>query len=102
MEGYLGERDVTVDHSHTPAEAALRFLASGQIDGEHHKLWVLDQVARCLHGAPLTVREASWKNGQTELRYSVGTCPAYERWVAEMRDGEDGPETYSYDMGSAP
>ena len=50
----------------------------GQIDGDHHKAWVLDQVARVLKGDD------------------------YEAWVIEMMYGEDGPHTYSYETGIAP
>ena len=56
-------------------EIAFRF---GQIDGEHHKTWVIDQMVRALLGAE------------------------YEAWVAEHNAGEDGPKTYSWDIGIAP
>ena len=50
----------------------------GGIDGGHHKQWVLDQVARAL------------------------LDDGYEDWVAEMKDGEDGSDTYDWDEGIAP
>lgn len=51
----------------------------GGIGGEHHKAWVMDQVVRAL------------------------TTPrGYERIVREARDGEDGPDSYSWDEGIAP
>jgi hypothetical protein len=50
----------------------------GTIDGEHHKTWVIDQVARALTG------------------------DGYDEWVVKLRDGEDGPETYDWDTGIAP
>ncbi len=50
----------------------------GQIEGDHHSKWVIDQVARILMG------------------------DLYPAWVIDMRDGEDGPDTYSYDEGIAP
>lgn len=50
----------------------------GGIDGEHHKTWVIDQVVRHLLGDD------------------------YEQWVVEMKDGEDGPETYDWDEGIPP
>ncbi len=50
----------------------------GGIDGEHHKTWVIGQVARALTGE------------------------GYQNWVIEMKDGEDGPETYSWDEGIPP
>lgn len=56
-------------------EIALRY---GQIDGEHHKAWVIDQMCRALLGEE------------------------YEQWVADANDGEDGPQTYTWDEGIAP
>lgn len=59
--------------------AALALIeAYGGIEGEHHKTWVIDQVARVLIG------------------------DGYEEWVRQMKDGEDGPETYEWDEGIAP
>lgn len=53
-------------------------VAYGQIDGAHHKAWVIDQMVRVLAGGE------------------------YERIVREAKDGEDGPETYRWDTGIAP
>lgn len=50
----------------------------GQIDGGHHKAWAIDQMVRALLG------------------------DAYESWVREACDGEDGPETYEWDEGTPP
>lgn len=59
--------------------AALKQIEQyGGIDGGHHKMWVIDQVARVLTG------------------------DGYQQWVMEMKAGEDGPETYSWDEGIAP
>ena len=61
------------------AEKALEIiLRYGGIDGEHHKTWVIDQIARILTG------------------------DHYEEWVREACDGEDGPDTYGWDVGIAP
>lgn len=49
----------------------------GQIDGAHHKDWVLDQVARVLMG------------------------DGYDAWVARMKVADDGVE-YDYSVGIAP
>ena len=59
-------------------EALSLIFQYGGIDGDHHKTWVLDQVVRALTG------------------------DGYDAWVANARDGEDGPETYDYDVGIAP
>ncbi len=50
----------------------------GGIDGGHHKQWVIDQVARHLLG------------------------DQYTQWVVDMKDGEDGPNTYEWDEGIIP
>lgn len=52
----------------------------GQIDGEHHKTWVLDQV----------------------LRKLAGSKKAYDKIVRDSCAGEDGPDTYSWDVGTPP
>lgn len=56
-------------------ETALRF---GGIDGDHHKAWVIDQMCRALLGE------------------------RYEQWTRDACDGEDGPETYTWDEGIPP
>ncbi len=50
----------------------------GGIDGGHHKAWVIDQMVRALAGDD------------------------YDKIVAEAKAGEDGPETYDWDVGIAP
>lgn len=61
--------------------AALEQITNyGGIDGGHHKQWVLDQVVRTL----------------------LRTDAAYEKWVADYCDGEDGPDTYEWDEGIIP
>lgn len=60
-------------------EKALELIGDyGGIDGGHHKQWVLDQVVRIL------------------------TDDAYDDWVASVKNGEDGPNTYTWDTGIAP
>ena len=56
-------------------DVAMRY---GSTDGDHHKMWVIDQMVRALTG------------------------PGYETWVAVATDGEDGPDTYSWEEGIAP
>lgn len=56
-------------------EIAVRY---GGFDGAHHKAWAIDQMVRALTG------------------------DRYEQVVAEARAGEDGPETYEWDVGIAP
>lgn len=56
-------------------DIALQF---GGIDGDHHKTWVIDQMVRALTGNE------------------------YDAWVKAARKGEEGPETYDWDVGIAP
>lgn len=104
MKGYLGEFETDANSDFTPQDWALWYIGSyGGFDGEHHKAWVLDQVARILHGTPVIRREARWSNGESELRVRLDEpTAAYRKWVRELCDGEDGPDTYDYDEGVAP
>ncbi|MDB5716166.1 MAG: hypothetical protein JWO15_3563 [Sphingomonadales bacterium] len=53
-------------------------ITYGSIDGAHHKQWVIDQMIRILLG------------------------DEYEKTIANAKDGEDGPNTYGWDEGTAP
>lgn len=91
-----------------PTDWALEYIQQyGSIDGDHHKAWVIDQVARVLKGTPVKVVVARWGTldaiVEEHYRFQTGEpTQAYHQWVAEARTGEDGPETYDYDVGIAP
>ena len=106
MKGYLGETDVSDQHDISPTDGALMFVEMyGGIDGAHHKDWVLDQVARILNGAPITVKLAKWADGTEDIRYSVGESEQYHEWVKTVRGEWDEDEEcfeYGYDEGIAP
>ena len=57
----------------------------GGHDGAHHKTWVIDQMVRALTDCP-----------------AGGESDEYRTLVTEARDGEDGPDTYDWDVGVAP
>lgn len=107
---YLGEFPTIAFN--TPQDWALSFLEQyGQIDGEHHKTWVLDQIARVLKGTPVITAYAKWgpsdeyPEGLTELRFKTGEpSKEYLAWVDEMLGEtlEDGEREYSYDVGTPP
>jgi hypothetical protein len=59
-------------------EVAVKY---GQIDGTHHKQWVINEMMRQLVG---------------------NYAPAYEKLVAVAKAGEDGPDTYDWDEGCPP
>ncbi|GAA3751745.1 hypothetical protein [Micromonospora maritima] len=58
--------------------AADLLLNFGSFDGDHHKMWAIDQALRLLLGE------------------------RYEQTITEWRAGEDGPYTYDWDTGIAP
>ena len=67
------------EHGKDDAQKALEVLIQyGQIDGAHHKNWVIDQAVRVLAG------------------------PYYEELISAYKSGEDGPDTYEWDVGIAP
>jgi hypothetical protein len=47
-------------------------------EGDHHRMWVIDQMVRHLTG------------------------PDYEGWIRRFEHGEEGPHTYEWDVGIAP
>lgn len=109
MEGYLGEFDVDISASpykdYTPKDWGVEYISRyGSIDGSHHKDWVLDQVARILHGTKVDVKLAKWANGHSEYRIKTAEpSQEYHDWVLEMK-GEliDGEYEYYYEEGIAP
>lgn len=107
MDGYLGEFNTDERSDWTKEQWSLKYIMSyGGIDGSHHKDWVLDQVARILHGTIVICTEARWEGGHVELRFTTGEpTQSYLDWVAECR-GEYNEEyegyEYEYSEGIAP
>jgi hypothetical protein len=100
MNGYLGEKVVDEFKDRSQTEWAKFWIYRyAQIDGAHHKLWVLDQVQRILCGTKVVVSEASWDNGHKEYRYKLHEpSKEYLDWVEEYED--DGE--YEWDTGINP
>jgi hypothetical protein len=80
-------------------EIAVRF---GGIDGEHHKTWTVDQMVRALTGCPMVEKTKADPRGQSFTYEIQGESEEYEKLVAAARAGEDGPETYEWDVGTPP
>lgn len=107
---YLGEFPVYIkthpEYSQYNASSwAMMFISMyGQIDGAHHKAWVLDQVSRILLGTPVIVMEARWESGHTELRFHTGEpSESYQNWVLSMLGNDQGIDyEFEYDEGIAP
>lgn len=108
---YLGEFDVDIATTpyaeYTPTDWALLYnFRYGQIDGSHHKQWVLDQITRILNGTPVVLTVRKWDNGNEEYNYNTGEpSQAYLDWVQEYQgeyDEESDTYEYRYDEGIAP
>jgi hypothetical protein len=65
-------------------ERALEFASRyASTDGDHHKLWVIDQMARALTGCPLeTVTATNWKGDEYSYE-AQGENEAYSRVASE-------------------
>ena len=79
-------------------EEALTLARSyGGFDGGHHKMYAIDQIVRALTDCPVEIRSVK------EYKYEAyGESEAYKSFIKEYRAGEDGPETYDWDVGVAP
>ena len=81
---------------------ALDAAQDGGVDGAHHKMWVIDQMVRCLTGCPIVESVAiSATSGKPYKFFSLGESPEYKEWVAAYCRGEDGEHTYAWDTGIA-
>ena len=67
---------MNLDQRHARAIAFLTF--NGNVEGAHHKAWVIDQTLRILAG------------------------DLYDECVSVAKDGPEGPDTYRWDEGIAP
>lgn len=108
---YLGETLVDAENhpdfkDYSPSDWSIYFIEGyAQIDGSHHKLWVLDQVARILKGTKVVVNIAKWADGHEEPRVTLAEpSKRYLKWRKEIAGEhyEDGTTEYEYDEGIAP
>jgi len=74
----------------------------GGIDGAHHKMWVIDQMVRALTGVPDEKFIGTDVHGHRYEYTAQTTNDEYAALVRNHRDGEDGPETYDWDIGIPP
>jgi hypothetical protein len=109
MSKYLGSTIIEQKNSpfadYSKEDFALYFnLRYGQIDGDHHKSWVIDQVNRILNDTPIIIQIALWSDGNTEFRLSTGEpSQKYLDWVEKvLQRNEFGEPRYSYYEGIAP
>lgn len=74
--------------------AALQIAVEyGQCDGTFHKAWAIDQMCRTL------LANSDFTNS---LSIFAPESDAYKAFITDARAGDDGPETYDWDIGIAP
>lgn len=74
----------------------------GQTDGAHHRLYVIDQMVRALTGCPIMTNRCIGPTGEIFEYEDQGESEEYLKFVADAKDGEDGPDTYSWETGIPP
>lgn len=94
--------DVTMTGTKSKVDKAIQIgVRYGRVDGDHHKMWVIDQMIRALTGCPMVKKLAT--TGGNEYEYEdQGESEEYKNTVREACAGEEGPDTYSWDCGIAP
>lgn len=70
----------------------------GQIDGAHHRVWVIDQMVRALLGCPIVEEHAVDANGNPYTYKRQGESEEYTAWVANHENGGE----YEWDRGIVP
>ncbi len=73
-------------------------LRCSQIDGAHHKLWVIDQMVRALTGCPAVTKTAKDYKGEAYEYQTQGESDEYKELIEEYC--EDG--AYEWEVGSPP
>ena len=71
-------------------------------DEPHHKDWCIDQMVRALTGCPTVQASAVDCNGSPYTYDKLGESEEYRAFVADACAGEDGPDTYDWNVGIAP
>ena len=70
---------------------ALKFAAEdGQVDGAHHKMWVIDQMVRALTNCPIVTRSALDYQGKSYQYECQGESDAYCKFVSDVGEWDKG------------
>ena len=77
-------------------------MSYGGFDGGHHKMWTIDQMVRALTGCLEVKGTSIGYGGEPYAHTETHLSDEYLRLIADFCDGEDGPDTYEWDVGVAP
>jgi hypothetical protein len=59
-------------------------------DGDHHKMWVIDQMVRALTGCGLVRKTATGANGMSYSYEGQGESPEYTQFITRHQDWDEG------------
>jgi hypothetical protein len=62
----------------------------GTTDGEHHKMWVIDQIVRLLTGCPTVQKTATDAHGAEYTYDALGESEEYLSFTREAGDWDEG------------
>ena len=74
----------------------------GGVEGEHHKAYVIDQMVRALTGCKYGEQPFMDCNGKPYVANVLNESDEYQQFIKEHNDGEDGPDSYEWDVGIPP
>jgi len=108
MKGYLGEIVLNIENTpfknYTPSDWVIYFIVQyGGCDGEHHKIWLIDQIARILKDTKPIIKLARWENGHSEYRIDLNEpTKKYRKWVKSLKSNEYDSDNYIHSEGIPP
>ena len=75
----------------------------GQVEGDHHRLWVIDQMVRALCNCQIQQYNITYQ-GKSYQYEEQGTNESYNSFVRIYNEGEhgEGEHGYSWKTGIAP
>lgn len=74
----------------------------GGFPGEHHKSWLIDQMVRVLTGCVAREEERTDKYGNKYWVEILENSDDYNEFVRDFCSGDNGPNTYEWNTGTAP
>lgn len=69
---------------------ALKYAENGVYDGDHHKMWAIDQMVRALTGCPMITKTAVDCRGEDYSYEAQGESEEYLRFVYEVGGWDEG------------
>jgi len=99
----MTRRKNRMEVSMTDVERIKKALDIAEVCGNaSHNQWIIDQMVRALTDCPIVTKKGIDYQGNEYTYKAIGKSDVYLSWVKDYQAGEDGPETYEWDVGIAP